>query len=238
MNFVRKISKNLSLIIAICVLVTVGGVYATWNYSQETTNEITDYLTANMQDYMGSSASGHIEVLEKTIDIRVVDNKDAEGDTVGEGVAGDNVAEVEITGHLVILFTAFDGATTTVKNNGISLQYRLGQTGSMVYGTNDAPIFNVNSNWASCDPMIKIDSEGDRAALKGLVGADKQELVDAIDYNNAEVNKFYVVIEGADLQNLISLNGTISLPTLVDYHNFQAALGKGNFQIEVNEKVS
>ena len=237
MNFVRKISKNLSLIIAICVLVTVGGVYATWSYTQESTNEITDYLTANMQDYLGSSASGHIEVLEKTIDIRVVDNQNAQG-PVGENDAGDKKPEVEITGHLVILFTAFDRATEAVKTNGISLQYKLGQTGSMVYGTSGAPIFSVNSDWVNCATMIKVDSEEDRNNLKNLVGADKQEIVEAIDYNNAEVNKFYVVIESAALQSLIHINEEISLPTLVDYHTFQEALGRGNFQININEKVS
>lgn len=215
--------KKISILIALALIVTIGGVYATWSYNQSTTNTIEEHLTANMQDYVGSSANGHIEIWEKTVDIRVTDNL-KDGQAVADGDAGDFIAEVEITGHLVILFTPFDEA----ESNNISLQYVVGTTNTIQY--NETDIFTVDTAAKDCDALTVI-TEDNIDDINALLTAEKQ-------LDSSAYGKSYVVIDADDLKSVISMNGEIKLDTLIKYHQFQEGLGMGNFKVTVSEKIT
>ena len=219
-------SKKLSLIVALCVMVTIGGVYATWTYSENAVNTIADYMTGNMQSYTGASAAGHIEVLEKTVDIRVTDNMDGTTD-VGAN-KGDYIAELNADGHIIVLFTPFTQASDDVKANGISLTFALGVTGSAQYDNTD--IFTVNTNAQDCVAMTKITA----ANIDDLNShyASQNHLTED-DYG-----KFIVEIKAEDFitEGLIALGGEFELETLAKYHEFQEQLGNVNFTITINQK--
>ena len=123
--------KRLSLLLALALLVTVGGVYATWNYAQGTAAFRDKYLTAHLTDKVTDTAKGTIDV---NIDGLTLTIDDANNDHRGELI---------MAGEIVITFTPAEGADTNVDTDGIALQYQLGTTADYNYQGN--PIFTVNT---------------------------------------------------------------------------------------------
>lgn len=162
--------KKLSLLIALALLVTVGGVYATWNYAQGTASYREKYLTAHLTDKVTDTAKGVIEVnidgLSLTID-------DANNDHHGELI---------IAGEIVITFTPNEGADQDVDRDGIALQYQLGTTAD--YNYNGNPIFTVNTaiqtlNEGAATKSITIPA----SELQGLITLTDVELPDVDAYS-------------------------------------------------------
>ena len=123
--------KKLSLLLALAMLVTIGGVYATWNYAQGTAVYRDKFLTAHLTDKVTDTAKGNIEV---NIDGLTLTIDDADNNHRGELI---------LAGEIVINFTPNEGCDADVENNGIALQYQLGTTPDYNYLGN--PIFTVNT---------------------------------------------------------------------------------------------
>ena len=75
--------KKLSLLVALILVVTIGGVYATWTYTESSVNEIKWDLKPNVQSYVGgSTAEGSLKVLTTPM-ITIVDNEPTDtGDNI------------------------------------------------------------------------------------------------------------------------------------------------------------
>jgi len=220
--------KKISILVALALIVTIGGVYATWSYNQSTMNVIEERLVVNMQDYIGSTASGHIEVIANTADIRITDNYI--GNThVGHEAQGDFIAEVETMGRIVVLFTPFDNAA----NQNPTLQFELSVAGTLKHGETD--IFTLVTAKQTCAALTKIENQTDLDTLNAMLSAEHQLDTDAI-------GKSYVVIDVAAWDTpgsaLISMGGTFTLDTLAKYHDFQTDLTKGQLLVTISEKIS
>ena len=102
--------KKLSTLIALALIVTIGGVYAAWSYAQGTTasSEITREI--NMAQVNTDSNKGTISVTPNNFAF-LVDDIDAV----------DYVAALTATGELAITFTPATGADATLATNGISM---------------------------------------------------------------------------------------------------------------------
>ena len=105
--------KKLSLLIALCMLLTIGGVYATWTYTQNT--DVADEavnMNLNLTDvaYSGSYGTYKVDVsgLSLSIDPKV-------GTT--------HTTALYATGNIVITFTPNSVAPTEVKENGVATTY-------------------------------------------------------------------------------------------------------------------
>ena len=221
--------KKISILVALALIVTIGGVYATWSYNQSTMNVIEERLVVNMQDYIGSTASGHIEVIANTADIRITDNYI--GNThVGHEVQGDFIAEVETMGRIVVLFTPFANAA----NKNPTLQFELSVAGTLKHGETD--IFTLVTAKQTCAALTKIEDQADLDTLNAMLSAEHRlNLADA-------QGKSYVVIDVAAWDTsgsaLISMGGTFTLDTLAKYHDFQTDLTKGQLLVTISEKIS
>ena len=129
-----KLMKKFGLLVAIALIVTIGGVYAQWNYSGQTgINSSHEHLNSNMADYVaGSNAHGSIRVLANDMDIIIDDTN------------SDLIAELVITGDMVFLFVPYNNAPDEIKNNGISMQWMLHQTSNYIYDFgNESPADDV-----------------------------------------------------------------------------------------------
>lgn len=107
--------KKLSVLIALILCVTIGGVYATWTYTQNT--DIADeqiHMTMNLTDvaYAGSYGTYRIDTSGLTMKI---DPK--EGTT--------HKTALYITGQIVITFTPNSVAPQEVKDNGVDSTFQL-----------------------------------------------------------------------------------------------------------------
>ena len=108
--------KKLSLLIAIAMLLSIGGVYATWVYSQS--SDVADItgakaITMTEATFTGTYGTYSVDTSGLTM---VVDPK--------QGTA--HVTSLKIEGNLVITFTPNTYAPDDVKTGGIPTTYKFG----------------------------------------------------------------------------------------------------------------
>lgn len=165
------------------ILVTVGGAYATWNYtvSNGKVDSQTDSVTLSITDKVETSLeSGTITIEENSVVIQFDDD-------------GNHNAKLNITGQLVISFTGTPTSGTLV--NGLNLKCTVTHT---------------------CGQYKNADVLMNNTEL--FAG---REVGNGTDQSQAYAKW---VIEGADLEKLITLNGTVSAPTAEDYDNLKNAV--------------
>ena len=136
--------RKISMLIALALIVTVGGVYATWNYAQgdaEATFEALDSVTVITDKVVDAVAKGNISIDVSNLLIKIDDDdNDHHGELIQEG-------------YIQITFTPSQGADANVVANGIPLQYSLSCTGSdFLY--NGEHIFDYNTA-----PVVLNDGE-------------------------------------------------------------------------------
>ena len=105
--------KKLSLLIALCMLLTIGGVYATWTYTQNT--DVADEavnMNLNLTDvaYSGSYGTYKVDTSGLTM---VIDPKAGTTHTTA----------LYMTGNIVITFTPNSVAPSNVKEDGVPSTY-------------------------------------------------------------------------------------------------------------------
>lgn len=105
--------KKLSLLIALVLLVTIGGVYATWNYAQGDVTSSQGFVLPKMETVVTSGSKGTIAVDTSGLTIKV-DDSDTDSVT--------HKPVLVIDGEIVITFTPATGADDTVATNGIQMQ--------------------------------------------------------------------------------------------------------------------
>ena len=131
-----KIIKSISMLIALSLIVTIGGVYATWNYAQgdaETTFESLDSVTVITNKVVDAVAKGDIKIDVSNLLIKIDDNDN------------NHVGELYQEGYVLITFEPSTGADATVVQNGIPLQYTLSCTGTD-FTYNGEHIFAYDTN--------------------------------------------------------------------------------------------
>ena len=201
--------KKLSLLIAMILCVTIGGVYATWSYSQGTSATRDAYLddVTKITDKTVLNAKGVISVDKTGLTITIDDSND------------DFVAECTIAGDLVIKFKPNSGADPDVFENGVTLQYKLSVENTWKY--NDVLIFSVDTNAVTLGTPTKTGS-GQNVEFTWTISAADLDSRIAFYTNNAGT--------GAD--------GTLSLTSVTAYEAFKKALHNGSICVTVSEVVA
>ena len=152
--------KKISVLIVLAMIVTIGGVYATWNYAQDGVEGVDVVPTVALTDKIVSTSQGTIEVDMSTLEISIDDANN------------DYNAELVIDGQIDIEFTADPYADADIKANGLPMQYELTVTTPWEYkGTQ---IFTVE-----VDP---IQLNGGNGTFSATITAD--DLMDAITLGN------------------------------------------------------
>lgn len=225
--------KKISILIALALIVTIGGVYATWNYQeQNAVNTDVQYFTANMDAYISQgNEKGNIRLLKN--DMKITINDDLKnGVAVGENEAGDYIPEIEVTGYMIFTFSPFNKAAADVINYGVNLEFMLELSNTMTY--NGKNIFNVDGShtivYSTNTPdqakkLVKVD-DSNRESLNTTYGLTLEE---------ADNGKFLAIVAPTDVSGKISFTEDFHLTTLAAYHSFEDALGKGNFKITIGE---
>ena len=102
--------RKLSLLIALCMLLTIGGVYATWTYTQST--DVMDEsinMSMNLTNVTSVGTYGTYEIDQTGLSL-TIDPKPGTAHTTA----------LFITGDLVIKFTPNTYAPVEVKENGVA----------------------------------------------------------------------------------------------------------------------
>ena len=107
--------RKLSLLIALCTLLTVGGVYATWTYTQNT--DVADEavnMTMNLTDVAYSGSYGTYKV--DTTGFKL---------TIDPKAGTTHITSLIATGEIVITFTPNSVAPAEVKADGVPSTFAL-----------------------------------------------------------------------------------------------------------------
>jgi hypothetical protein len=131
--------KKLSLLISLILCVTIGGVYATWVYTQST--DVADEsvnMSMNLGNVTYEGSNGTYEVNADGLTLKIEPKT---------GTA--HTTALEATGKIVIKFTPNVYADNTVKENGVASTYQLSLSNSnWVYndGTGEKPVMVILHN--------------------------------------------------------------------------------------------
>ena len=126
--------RKLSLIIALALIVSIGGVYATWNYAQGEVGNQSAYITeTHLTDKVVSTAKGNLAIDVSAVRISIDDANN------------DHTGELGITGDITVTFTPSAGADADVITNGIPVKFQLSKTANWTHAEQE--IFDVNNDW-------------------------------------------------------------------------------------------
>ena len=110
--------KKLSVLIAMILCVTIGGVYATWTYTQNTdVADETINMTMNLTDVAYSGSYGTYKIDTSTLTMKI-DPKEQTTHTTA----------LYIEGQIVITFTPNSVAPQDVKEKGVASTFQFGLT--------------------------------------------------------------------------------------------------------------
>ena len=115
--------KKVSAIIAMATIMTIGGVYATFNYAQGDAASVSDTLSPSIESAVLESKKGTIKI---TSDFAVtIDDLGVINNTTRSYFTG-----MKTTGTFKVTFTPEIGADADVRDNGIKLSMKLSFTGN------------------------------------------------------------------------------------------------------------
>lgn len=123
--------KRLGLIIAMALVLTVGGVYATFSYAQNNVDSVNATLTKAIAGTNTETAKGTIAIDARGFTIRVDDKGVLEN---GEG-NGTLVTGYQNQGTVKVTFTPAKGADTTVTDEGVTLKLTISFSNNKYNGT-------------------------------------------------------------------------------------------------------
>ena len=211
-NFKGELTmKKFTILVALILCVTIGGVYATWTYQGGEVQELHQHFTVYMGAVDNDEAKGVLKTVTNALNIRLDD------------VDNNYVAEAVIAGYIEFVFAPKSNASDSVREEGIELTYNLVQTDPAIQfeGNN---VFAINNGFGDLGKGQLITAEN--AASLSTHGADL----------SAHIGSFYYCIEATTLNSMITTD--ISLPTYEDYLEMQNILYNttAHIGIAVNEK--
>lgn len=200
--------RRISILILTAMLLTISGVYATWNYAQGDVNAQDAFLLPSMTDKVIETAKGTI-TLDKTNAAIILD--DANNDHVAELTYAEGAS-------VLVTFTPSKGADPVVFTDGVTLVYSLTVTPNWTYpesGETAKQIFSVKN------PGEKTTIAMTRSEVDGVV-----TFTGSIPVSDILAKLSFGGGTGFTLSNAAS------------YDAFRTILNRGNIKITVEEYVA
>lgn len=198
--------KKLSILIALMLCITIGGVYATWSYAG--TNDIADQLVeakVTIANIEYKEANG-VYAIDSNL-VLTVDQANEKHEA--KLVYGSNNSEDP---YIKITFTAADYASPQIKANAVPSELYFGTTTTMQYTNKDGELVDIF--WLSNTGNNTLDNE--------------------FTWTPEGNNKFSYTLDKAAIENCIKLNDTFVLGTKTEHDKFRNALN-GNIVARVTD---
>ena len=203
-----KFMKRLSVIISLALVVTIGGVFAAWNYSNGTATGITTTRVLDMASITTTVEKGKITANSTGMTLIVDDAKSVNPET-GKSFK----AVLTGTGSINITFTPDTSAEPTVQANGIHMIAEVTVTQS------EGAIQWTASNGQDYDILIENTVDGKNIIDLGVTKIAEIEadtIIDALIFCGGE---------------------EVLLDTYKKNQDFVAAMSKYTINIKISEKM-
>lgn len=206
--------KKLSLLVALALLITVGGVYATWSYAG--TNDIGDVFAeakVTMADVELTGANGTYKIESNLV--LIVNQKNGSDHTAVLDFTSNNSQPVQ----LKVTFTPAENAPLNIKQNAVPTEIYFGTTTPMQY---------------KMDAQGNYSAEGTAKNIFTFANPGNDVLDNTITWTNNGDGTFTYSMDVDDLKEQISLSQTFVLDVKNEYDQFRAALA-GNIVARVTD---
>ena len=201
--------KKISLLIALCMLLTVGGVYATWIYSGTSLDVQTESFISALGGLQHEGSSGLYSFTNNTLKFAVEpDNQQDKNATI----------VWDETTSITVVFTPHGDISTQGLATALNATFTIISNTLGTY--NGADIYSINPDFA-------IVVTPDNWTGYGAQNAD----------GVYESYTYTITATALKEANPISI-ADISLPTEDDYNDFNAANGNVKFKIQVSPQVT
>ena len=201
--------RKLSLLVALALLITIGGVYATWDYANADSQANHQHMSINLATATTTAAEGTILNVLNSMNIMIDDSND------------DYKADLTISGIMGYVFVPSPGASQDVKDNGIQMQWKLEQTDPAIQfkGVN---IFTIKQASATALDEVEITASNAKDLCSGV------DLTQYIGY-------WYVEVDADDILGALEIS--LQLPTHDDYDDFSQELAAtaGKLGVTISE---
>jgi hypothetical protein len=202
------------------MLLSIGGVYATWVYTDKTMDAGHHHFGLNMASVTSGVSKGSIAVLT------AVEGASTLKISLDDLGVRDYVAEAVINGHIDIIFVPNGSGAQEILTQGVELQIQVVQDENPVqYGGKN--VFNIKAH----DPI----SIGNGTKITEQNATGENALFPGVDLSSY-IGSFYyrVTAEQLGLSTLITVND-ITLPTKADYDAMERALTTGAIGLTITE---
>lgn len=217
-------TKLLSVFVAFALMITVGGVYATWNYADGGVNDedYTGFISIT-EDVTGGG-KGVLAIDDEASDFKILFDDPSTDDKV-------HTAVLDYSGKIVVKFTFSENAPADVVAAGIELQLVISNNASLVWPDDDGvstAIFNVYEGTIVSGTTIEID--GDTVNVPALEdnGTD-----------DAPATEYTWTLGYDFLSKLITLRGDdVVVDTLAEYQAIETLFSANKININFSEYVA
>lgn len=191
-----KLMKKLSILIALCLCLTVGGVYATWVFTEN--SDVADqheHINFGLTDvqYSGSYGEYYLDYSKLNLAIDPVTD-------------GSHEAALKITGQITITFTPAKYAPPEIKENGVPSTYNFATTKPQAeWLHNGVQIFTINTdpvtiNWGTPNAEGVFTYVIDAATVADMIKLGDFELGTKLEYDafKTSLSASYIGISVSD----------------------------------------
>jgi len=220
--------KKLSLLIALCLCVIIGGVYATWIFSDQSAavDSITRELLVRLDDVSTGTHKGTFS-METNIQKFLIDQlgDDGDPDTDNHTAVLASLKDGNEEAYIKIIFKPDPNATEDIKQEGINAQFSISETAAMQFPTDG------NSHYQEGGTLVDIFTyETENNPIK--IGKVNQP-IDGKKWTKEADGTFTYTLNRADIREYIVLN-TFILTNKEAYDKFASAVN-ANFKITISE---
>ena len=179
--------KKLSLLIALALIVTIGGVYAAWSYSHGTAASVEITREINMAQVNTDSNKGSISVTPHDVAFLVDDG-------------GSYRTELKGTGSFAIAFTPNPGAEDVIATSGIKMkaEVKVKSGSGLKYQVSDTEyVVPITANTENNANIIDLTPSGASKAATLTVEQilDAVKLCDVVLDTKAKNDAFHTVLK-------------------------------------------
>lgn len=187
--FLQEITnmKKLGLIIALALVVTIGGVYATFNYAQGTATQDSQEIGHTISGMVGTTEKGTI-----TITSTFMINVDDTTNSLKTGYT--------TSGETKVKFTAATGADADVRDNGIKLKLTINITGTNAY--NGTAIYVLKSAYTDGGVLLN-----DGAKVNGEITVNLADYIEVSEISlptAAEYTAYKTAFDATKIEFVVS----------------------------------
>ena len=210
--------KKLSTLIAIILIATIGGVYATWNYAGTSTDiGLQNNQTVTLENAVQDGAAGTYTMTHNITSINITPDSQETKNALVTATYSSGTAP-----QFVLTFKPATNAGNVIETKALTSYVYFGTERSFTWGDPAVPLFSF--------PVGK-------AAPLTIATADQTSATYHWEWVEAE-DVFKCIIDFASITDIINFATPVTLPSIEDYNLFKTNVFFGGHTLQLHMHIS